>query len=75
MINSEQIISIILFITIKAKIQKLGGHIWLVQEFGRKGMQNSAMGYYLTTIEACIEQIRDLDLEAIEVLRVKTTDK
>ena len=60
-ISADQILSIFLYIVIKAKIPYLSGHIQMICEFGRKIIQNGSMGYYVTTLEACVEQVETMD--------------
>ena len=56
-INADQILSIFVFIVIKAKIRNLMGHINLIIEFVRTNVQQGTYGYYLATLEASIEHI------------------
>lgn len=62
MVDSDQILSIFTYIVLKSHINNLAGHIKIIQEFARFMTNNSSMGYYVTTIEACLEQIRNMEL-------------
>jgi hypothetical protein len=68
-IDADQILSIFLYIVIKAKVMNLKGHVNLIYDFGRKIVQNGQMGYYVTTIEACILQIESMDSEFLTKLK------
>ena len=68
-ISADQILSIFLYIVLKAKIPYLSGHIQMVCEFGRKFIQNGSMGYYVTTIEACVEQIEAMNPELLSKIK------
>ena len=60
-LDSDQIISIFCYIIVKAGIKNLRGHIGIVQKLARLSKNNSSMGYYVVTLEACIEQIEHFD--------------
>ncbi|CAG9322375.1 unnamed protein product [Blepharisma stoltei] len=60
-IDSDQILSIFMYVVLKAKIKNLRGHVKMIYDFGRKEMQNGSMGYYVITLEACIQQIEMLE--------------
>ncbi|OMJ84847.1 hypothetical protein SteCoe_13973 [Stentor coeruleus] len=62
MVDADQILSIFTYIVLKAHINNLAGHIKIIQEFARFITNNSSMGYYVTTIEACLEQIKNMEL-------------
>lgn len=64
-ISADQILSIFLYIVIKAKIPDLSGHVQMICEFGRKIIQNGSMGYYVTTLEACVEQVETMSPELL----------
>ena len=68
-IDADQILSIFLYIVIKAKIINLKGHLNLIYDFGRKIVQNGQMGYYVTTLEACILQIESMGSELLTKLK------
>lgn len=68
-ISADQILSIFLFIVFKAKIPYLSGHIQMICEFGRKIIQNGSMGYYVTTLEACVEQVENMDEELLSKIK------
>lgn len=59
-VDSDQIISIFCYIVMKAAIKNLRGHVGLIQRFSRFSVNNGTMGYYVTTIEACIEKIESI---------------
>jgi len=50
-----------MYVVLKAKIKNLRGHVKMIYDFGRKEMQNGSMGYYVITLEACIQQIEMLE--------------
>ena len=56
-INADQILTIFVYITLKARVRNLMGHIFLIMEFVRTDVQQSSYGYYLATLEAAIEHI------------------
>jgi hypothetical protein len=68
-ISADQILSIFLFIVFKARIPDLSGHIKMICEFGRKIVQNGSMGYYVTTLEACVEQVETMSPELLAKIR------
>lgn len=68
-ISADQILSIFLYIVIKSKIPYLSGHIHMICEFGRKIVQNGSMGYYVTTLEACVEQIETMSPELLKKIK------
>jgi hypothetical protein len=68
-IDADQILSIFLYIVIKAKVWNLKGHVGLIYDFGRKIVQNGQMGYYVTTIEACIMQVENMGSELLTRLK------
>jgi Vacuolar sorting protein 9 (VPS9) domain len=68
-IDADQILSIFLYIVIKAKVMNLKGHLNLIYDFGRKIVQNGQMGYYVTTIEACIIQVESMDSDLLRRLK------
>lgn len=68
-IDADQILSIFLYIVIKAKVLNLKGHVNLIYDFGRKMIQNGQMGYYVTTIEACIMQVESMGSELLTRLK------
>ena len=54
---------------VKARIVGLRGHLRMILEFGRRSVQHGSMGYYVTTLEACIEQIERMKPEVFERFR------
>mmetsp|Transcript_4981 Transcript_4981/g.4900 ORF Transcript_4981/g.4900 Transcript_4981/m.4900 type:complete len:175 (+) Transcript_4981:730-1254(+) len=68
-IDADQILSIFLYIVLKAKIYNLRGHVKLIYEFGRRIVQHGSMGYYVTTLEACIEQIESLGPDLLDKIK------
>jgi hypothetical protein len=68
-IDADQVLSIFLYIVIKARVTNLKGHLNLIYDFGRKIVQNGQMGYYVTTIEACIMQIETMGPELLSKLK------
>lgn len=56
-INADQILSIFVYIALKARVRNLMGHIFLILEFVRTDIQQGSYGYYLATLEAAIEHI------------------
>lgn len=68
-VNADQILSIYLYIVLKAKIKHLWAHLGLMQEFLRKDVKQSTMGYYLSTIEASLENIALLTPEFLVQLK------
>ena len=68
-VNADQILSIYLYIVLKAKIKQLWAHLGIMQEFLRKDVKQSTMGYYLSTIEASLENIALLNPEFLVQLK------
>ena len=68
-IDADQVLSIFLYIVIKAKIINLKGHVNLIYDFGRKIIQNGQMGYYVTTIEACILQVEAMGSDLLNMIK------
>ena len=68
-ISADQILSIFLYIVLKAKIPYLSGHIQMICEFGRKIIQNGSMGYYVTTLEACVDQVQSMSPELLAKIK------
>ena len=68
-IDADQILSIFLYIVLKAKVFNLKGHVNLIYDFGRKVVQNGQMGYYVTTIEACIMQVEAMSSDLLLKLK------
>lgn len=68
-ISADQILSIFLYIVLKARIPCLAGHVQMICEFGRKIVQNGSMGYYVTTLEACVEQVESLSTELLAKIK------
>lgn len=68
-IDADQILSIFLYIVIKGRVLNLKGHVNLIYDFGRKIVQNGQMGYYVTTIEACILQVENMGSELLMRLK------
>ena len=68
-IDADQILSIFLYIVIKAKVMNLKGHVNLIYDFGRKIIQNGQMGYYVTTIEACILQVESMGSDLLNMIK------
>jgi hypothetical protein len=68
-ISADQILSIFLYIVFKARIPDLAGHVQMICEFGRKIIQNGSMGYYVTTLEACVEQVETMSPELLTRIR------
>ncbi|OMJ76716.1 hypothetical protein SteCoe_23828 [Stentor coeruleus] len=60
-IDGDNFLSIYIYIVIKSGVKDLKGHIWLITQLARSGIQNGAMGYYLTTLEACLIQVETLN--------------
>lgn len=69
MIDADQILSIFLYIVFKARISNLKSHLRVIFEFGRRMVQHGAMGYYVTTLEACIEQVETMSPQLLEKIQ------
>jgi Vacuolar sorting protein 9 (VPS9) domain len=61
-IDGDQFLSIYIYIVIKSGVYNLKSHIYIISELSRSGMQNGAMGYYMTTLEACLIQVATLNI-------------
>lgn len=68
-ISADQILSIFLYIVIKARITCLAGHVQMILEFGREIVRNGSMGYYVTTLEACVDQVESLSSELLAKIK------
>ncbi len=73
MINSDQILSLFLYIIIRSDIYNLSGHIKLINHFVRKEIRQSNRGYYVATIEAAIEEI--ITMNPIKLQKLKDSIK
>ena len=56
-INADQILSIFIYLTLKARIRNLMSHLFLIIEFVRTEVQQGSYGYYLATVEASVQHI------------------
>ena len=56
-INADQILSIFVYLVLKARVRNLMGHLHLIFEFVRSEVQQGTYGYYVATLEASIEHI------------------
>lgn len=68
-ITSDQILNLFLYLTLKSRLAELSSHVWYVQTFTRKTLQLSSIGYYLTTLEAALLQIQELEESTLQELR------
>ena len=68
-VNADQILSIYFYLILKAKIRNLSAHIRIMLEFLRKEIKQSTMGYYLSTIEASLENVARLDEAFLAALK------
>lgn len=73
-IDGDQFLSIYIYIVIKSAVYDLKAHIWIITQLGRSGIQNGAMGYYLTTLEACMLQITSLSIGELDNLNDNNLD-
>ena len=69
-ISADQIMSLYIYIILKAKVKKLGAHLRIIYEFARQTLQQGSFDYYITTMEACISQIAQLSPEMLQRLVV-----
>jgi hypothetical protein len=68
-VNADQILSIYFYAVLKARVQGLGAHLRLMLEFLRKDVKQSTMGYYLSTVEASLENVARLDEAFLTALK------
>ena len=68
-IDGDQFLSIYIYIVIKSGVYDLEAHIWIISQLSRSGIQNGPMGYFLTTLEACMMQVSSLNIETIDNLK------
>ena len=68
-INADQILSIFIYVVMKAKITNMNSHVRLINEFVGPEVQRGNPGYYIATIEACLEHILLLDEVMLRKLR------
>jgi hypothetical protein len=61
-IDADNFLSIYIYIVLKSGLKNVKSFLWIIKQLGRKNMQNGMLGYYLTTLEACVLQIETLDL-------------
>ena len=61
-IDADNFLSIYIYIGIKSGLKNVKSYLWIIKQLGRKNLQNGKLGYYLTTLEACILQIETLAL-------------
>lgn len=62
-VDGDNFLSIYIYIVIKSRVQELNANIWIIKQLGRKNLQSGTMGYFLTTLEACLLQIETLTLD------------
>jgi hypothetical protein len=67
-ITSDQILSLFIYLTLKSRLFDLSAHVWYIQTFTRKTLQLSSIGYYLTTLEAALLQVMELEEAALQQL-------
>lgn len=68
-ITSDQILSLFIYLALKSRLSDLSSHVWYVQTFTRKTLQLSSIGYYLTTLEAALLQLDELDDATVHQLK------
>jgi Vacuolar sorting protein 9 (VPS9) domain len=65
-INPDQIISIFTYIILKSQIKNLRGHVNIIKKFAKFKANKDSIGYYISTIEACIEHIQNIKSEPLK---------
>ena len=68
-INADQILSIFIYVVLKAKITNLNSHVRLINEFVRDEVLFGNSGYYTSTVAASLEHINLLDEVMLRKLR------
>ena len=59
-VDGDNFLSIYIYIVIKSKVLELNANLWIIKQLGRKNLQSGTMGYFLTTLEACVLQLETL---------------